>query len=190
MLWQMIISKDDPNNLCPFILILNMPLWQPYQYIRIEILACYFWLQVTKMPCICAFFSLRFSFLNPSHNAKRNPKLGSLEILVFGMTGCSWQQASSPKHICEGSSPSRWFQSPDITLLPAFESSQLKLQTLWSKDKALCYNLKEFMNHRISSILKVVIQHYIWGYLYAVIVTRTGAFQTVCFWTSISFPLD
>jgi len=83
-------------------------------------------------------------------------------------------------YMCSPSSPSRLFQSPDITLLPAFESSQLKLQTLWSKDKALCCNLKEFMNHRISSIIKVVIQHYIWGYLYAATVTGTGAFQTVC----------
>lgn len=142
------------------------------------------------MPCICAFFLWDSHSWIPATMLRGTSKLGSLGILLCLV----WQVAAdrrsiSPKHICEGSSPSRWFQSPDITphsqpwIFPSWSLKHMEL-----KDKALCCNLKEFMNHRISSIIKVVIQHYIWGYLYAVIVTGTGAFQTVCFWTSISFP--
>lgn len=62
-------------------------------------------------------------------------------------------------------------------LLLVFESFQLMLQTLWNRDKALCYNLTKFMNYKIPEHDKIVVpQHYIWGDLYAAIVTGTDAF--------------
>lgn len=133
------------------------------------------------------FFLWDLSFLNPVFTMLVvNPKLGSLGILVFGMTGCSWQQASSPKHICEGSSPSRWFQSPDITLTPSLwifpaEASQ----TLWSKDKALCCNLKNYEPQNLHNKSCYTTLHL--GLFVCSNSNRTGAFQTVCFWTSLSF---
>lgn len=83
--------------------------------------------------------------------------------LVFGMTFSAQLSASNPTHLCEDSS--RWIQSPGILLPPAFESLQLKLQTLWHRDKPLCCNLTKLTNHRISEHNKMVVpQHYILGW--------------------------
>lgn len=123
-----------------------------------------------KNACTFTSHSLGFSFLKPSYNTVRKPKLGNLAILNEQDTSCvwidvlsqdsNWQPASSPTHMCEGSY--RWSRSPDIILPPAFESCQLRLQTLWNRNQAQCCHLTKFTNHRSYEYNKIIVpQHYI-----------------------------